>query len=90
MQEPPSHQTRSSSVVVGSRARAQVYEVAVMDVTLAPEEIQCAVNAALYAHLLPGAGAAGASAGHAHYAAPGHAHPPGGASHHLAKRPRVA
>ncbi len=35
----------------------QVFEVAVTDATLAPEEIQCAVNAALYAHLLSGGAA---------------------------------
>lgn len=36
---------------------AQVFDVSVLDKTLAPEEVQCAVNAALYAHLVPGGAA---------------------------------
>ena len=37
----------------GTAQSANVFEVAVQDVELQPEEVQCAVNAALYAHLLP-------------------------------------
>lgn len=43
----------AASVTTTPEGKAQqVFDLAVLDLSLAPEEVQCAVNAALYAHLL--------------------------------------